>query len=440
MLTISVIGLGYVGVVCAACQADEGHSVIGVDTDKKKLKKINEGRAPIVERGRDDLINAAVKQTGNLTTTDDIQLATLNSDISFICVGTPSDKQGGLDLSYIKQVCSSLGQALTKKSKYHLIVLRSTVLPGTLLDFVKPILEKTSGLTAGKDFGLATNPEFLREGSAITDYKNPPMTLIGAIDERSAAPLKALYQNLLCETIILPAEAAELVKYSCNAWHATKATFANEIGCLAKSFGIDGRQVMETLCKDKILNISSCYMKPGFAFGGSCLPKDVRALDHFARAHHIQLPLLHAILESNRKHIYKAFSEIQKLGKNRIALLGLSFKTGTDDLRESPLVELANMLTGRGYDLQIYDPNLNKNFAANGNSHDVARTIPYPYLLRLLGDDIQEVIEFADLIIIGNAEDEFRHIIEALPKDKTILDLAGLITTQSPKKQHGICW
>ena len=212
-----------------------------------------------MERGLDDLINAAVKQTGNLTTTDDIQLATLNSDISFICVGTPSDKQGGLDLSYIKQVCSSLGQALTKKSKYHLIVLRSTVLPGTLLDFVKPILEKTSGLTAGKDFGLATNPEFLREGSAITDYKNPPMTLIGAIDERSAAPLKALYQNLLCETIILPAEAAELVKYSCNAWHATKAAFANEIGSLAKSFGIDGRQVMETLCKENIEYLKLLY-------------------------------------------------------------------------------------------------------------------------------------------------------------------------------------
>jgi GDP-mannose 6-dehydrogenase len=440
MLTISVIGLGYVGVVCAACQASEGHSVIGVDTDKKKLKIINEGRAPIIEKGLDSLINTAVKETGNLTTTSDITSATLNSDISFICVGTPSDKQGGLDLTYIEQVCSSLGKALTQKSKYHLIVLRSTVLPGTLLNFVKPILEKTSGLSAGKDFGLATNPEFLREGSAIADYRNPPMSVIGAIDDRAAAPLEELYKHLSCEIVNLPIDAAELVKYSCNAWHATKVAFSNEIGSLAKAFGIDGRKVMETVCKDRILNISDCYMKPGFAFGGSCLPKDVRALDHKARTHHIQLPLLHAVLESNRKHIYKAFSEIQKLGKNRIGLLGLSFKSGTDDLRESPLVELASILTGKGYDLQIYDPNLNESLAANGKNHDFARSIPYPYLLRLLGDDIQEVIEFADLIIVGNSEAEFRHIIDTLPEDKILLDLVGLMTTKSQKNHHGICW
>ncbi len=438
MMKISVIGLGYVGVVCAACQAMDGHTVIGVDTDEHKLDLIRQGQSPIVEKGLDDLIHSVVHDTQTLSVTSDLASAINNTDVSFICVGTPSDKQGGLELKYIEQVCQSIGTLLADKTSFHTVVIRSTVLPGTLLNVVKPIIEKSSGKKAGVDFGLATNPEFLREGSAIEDYRKPPMTVIGTIDDKSADVLSELYGDLESELVRLPIESAELVKYSCNAWHATKVAFANEIGSLAKEFGVDGREVMATVCKDHTLNISSCYMKPGFAFGGSCLPKDLRALDHEARSRHVQLPLVHAVLESNRKHIYKAFSQIQRLGLTRVGLLGLSFKAGTDDLRESPLVELASILTGKGYDLQIYDPNLAASTEAN--KRDLSSSIPFPYLLRLLSPKVQEVLDFADLIIVGNPEPEFRAILQNLPSDKHVLDLAGIMESKSNDNQHGICW
>ncbi|WP_240612739.1 nucleotide sugar dehydrogenase [Alteromonas flava] len=440
MIKISVIGMGYVGLVSATCQASDGHIVVGVDTDAAKLGLIAQGQAPIVEKDLTALLHSAVNETGNLTVTNDINAAVLATDVSFVCVGTPSDKQGGLDLSYIKQVCQQLGQAIAAKRQYHVVVIRSTVIPGTVLEVVKPALEEASGLCAGQDFGIASNPEFLREGSAIHDYRNPPMTVIGALDDRSAAPLLELYANAPGELVQLPIESAEMVKYSCNAWHATKVAFANEIGSFAKAYGVDGRQVMEVLCKDKTLNISSYYMKPGFAFGGSCLPKDLRALDHEARGRHIQLPLLHAVLESNRKHIYKAVSQIEKIGKLKVGLLGLSFKAGTDDLRESPLVELASILTGKGYDLQIYDANLNASLALQSETQDFSKYIPFPYLLRLLSDSMQEVIDFADLIIIGNPETEFSAVVTDLPAGKELLDLAGLMTSTSQGNMHGICW
>ncbi|WP_240615571.1 nucleotide sugar dehydrogenase [Alteromonas facilis] len=440
MIKISVVGMGYVGLVSATCLANDGNKVIGVDNDSSKLNLIKEGRSPIVEKGLAEMLQREVLETANLSVTSDLEEAVEQTDISFICVGTPSNKQGGLDYIYIEQVCEELGKALVQKDAYHLIVIRSTVLPGTLINIVKPIIEKSSGLIAGKDFGLASNPEFLREGTAIHDYQNPPMTVIGALDERSALTLEEVYSDTPCELIQLPIESAELVKYSCNAWHATKVAFANEIGSFAKAFGVDGREVMNVLCKDKVLNISEYYMKPGFAFGGSCLPKDLRALDHEARGQHIQLPLLHAVLESNRKHIYKAVSHIQKIGKTRIGLLGLSFKAGTDDLRESPLVELASILTGKGYDLQIFDPNLNASIGLNSDSQDFSRYIPFPYLLRLLSQNLQDVVDFADLIIIGNPEQDFKSVIENLPPDKQLLDLAGLMTSTSTENLQGICW
>lgn len=440
MIKISVIGMGYVGLVSATCQANDGHKVVGVDTDKAKLGLIAQGQAPIVEKDLDELLDNAVNQSGNLTVTTDIVQAVLATDISFVCVGTPSDKQGGLDLKYIQQACHELGAAIKAKGSYHVVVIRSTVIPGTVLDVLKPALEASSGLEAGKDFGIASNPEFLREGTAIQDYRNPPMTVIGALDERSAAALLELYAETPGEIVQLPIESAEMVKYSCNAWHATKVAFANEIGSFAKAYGVDGRQVMDVLCKDEILNISSYYMKPGFAFGGSCLPKDLRALDHEARGRHIQLPLLHAVLESNRKHIYKAVSQIEKIGKMKVGLLGLSFKAGTDDLRESPLVELASILTGKGYDLQIYDANLNASLALQNETQDFSKYIPFPYLLRLLSKNMQEVVEFADLIIIGNPEPEFKSVVAELPAGKELLDLAGLMTSTSQGNMHGICW
>lgn len=439
MSRISIMGLGYVGAVCCACQANDGHTVIGVDVNKQKLDLIASGKAPIVEAQLDDLLSVAVDK-GTLTTSSDVEYAIQNTDITFVCVGTPSDKNGGLDLTFVERVCEDIGAALKNKSEFHLVVIRSTVLPGTVMGVVKPILERTSGLVAGQDFGLATNPEFLREGTAINDYHNPPMTVIGCLDTKSEEMLTELYAGLPCKLISIPIESAELVKYSCNAWHATKVAFANEIGSLAKAFDVDGRDVMKVLCEDTVLNLSSYYMRPAFAFGGSCLPKDLRALDHSARSKHIQLPLVHAVLESNRKHIYKAYSLISKIGKTRIGLLGLSFKSGTDDLRESPLVELASILTGKGYDLQIYDPNLQSVPERLKVDSSFSRHVPFPYLLRLLNNDVDQVIDFADLVIIGNQEPEFIEIAKALPEEKHILDLVGVMEGKSQASKHGICW
>ncbi|MFC3095983.1 UDP-glucose/GDP-mannose dehydrogenase family protein [Alteromonas sediminis] len=439
MARISIMGLGYVGAVCCACQANDGHQVIGVDINEQKNKLIASGKAPIVEAQLDALLTRAVTQ-GTLTTSSDTQKAVLHSDISFVCVGTPSDKNGGLDLTYIERVCEDIGSALKEKSEFHVVVIRSTVLPGTVMGVVKPILEEMSGKQAGVDFGVATNPEFLREGTAVEDYRNPPMTVIGCLDERSESVLKDLYADLPCKLISMSIESAELIKYSCNAWHATKVAFANEIGSLAKAFDVDGRDVMNVLCEDKVLNLSSYYMRPAFAFGGSCLPKDLRALDHSARSRHIQLPLVHAVLESNRKHIYKAFSLINKIGKTRIGLLGLSFKAGTDDLRESPLVELASILTGKGYDLQIYDPNLTSVPEKMQQDDSFSRHVPFPYLLRLLNNNVEQVLNFADLVIIGNPEPEFIEIVKHLPDDKEVLDLVGVMKGRSEGNQHGICW
>jgi len=439
MARISIMGLGYVGAVCCACQANDGHQVIGVDINEQKNALIASGKAPIVEAQLDSLLTQAVEQ-GTLSTSSDTHNAVLHSDISFVCVGTPSDKNGGLDLTYIERVCQDIGDALKHKNDFHLVVIRSTVLPGTVMGVVKPILEKTSGKKAGVDFGLATNPEFLREGTAVDDYRNPPMTVIGCLDKRSEAMLSELYADLPCKLISISIESAELIKYSCNAWHATKVAFANEIGSLAKAFDVDGRDVMNVLCEDQVLNLSSYYMRPAFAFGGSCLPKDLRALDHAARSHHIQLPLIHAVLESNRKHIYKAFSLINKIGKTRIGLLGLSFKSGTDDLRESPLVELASILTGKGYDLQIYDPNLQSVPEKMQQDDSFSRHVPFPYLLRLLNNDVEQVLSFADLVIIGNPEPEFIEIAKNLPDDKQVLDLVGVMNGRSEGNKHGICW
>jgi GDP-mannose 6-dehydrogenase len=436
MADISIIGLGYVGLVCAACQSSQGHKVIGIDIDRKKRDLIASGQSPIFEKDLSQYLADGIKSS-KLTVSDDIPQSIAATEISFVCVGTPSDSQGGLELKFIKQACISIGEGLKTISHFHVVVIRSTVLPGTVLNIVKPLLEKHSGKIAGIDFGLATNPEFLREGTAIHDYNKPPMTVIGTTDSKSEHMLGVLYSNLPCELISLDIETAELVKYSCNAWHATKVAFANEIGSLAKSLGVDGRKVMNTVCADKVLNVSEYYMRPGFAFGGSCLPKDLRALNHEARNRHIQLPLLNAVLESNRKHIYKVYSQVKALGKNRIGLFGLSFKAGTDDLRESPLVELASLLTSKGFDVQIFDPNLSQILSSES---EINPRIPYPYLLRLLVDNKSDVIDFAELVIIGNKEPEFADIESNLPPQKLLLDLVGFMHTKTNKNKHGVCW
>lgn len=435
MAKICVLGMGYVGIVCAACQSNQGHQVIGVDVNPSKLNIIAQGKSPIVEKDLEPLIKSAI-DNGSLTVTEDAIEAVKSSEIIFVCVGTPSNAAGGLELKYLERVCEQIGEAIKDSTEYKVVVIRSTVLPGTTLGKIQPWLEQASGKRAGVDFGLASNPEFLRESSAVADYHEPPMTVFGCLDDKSKHALTDLYQELPAELIALNIETAELVKYTCNAWHATKVSFANEIGRVAKAVGVDGRDVMRTVCADKVLNISSYYMRPGFAFGGSCLPKDLRALTHEARHRDLQIPLLHAVLESNRKHIYKVLSHIAGLGKKRIGLLGLSFKAGTDDLRESPLVELASLLTTKGFDLQIYDPNLSKSMADN----DLEPHIPYPYLLRLLTDKVQDVVDFADVVIIGNSEAEFAEVAKQFPKDKVLFDMVGFMEGTTTDNMHGICW
>jgi GDP-mannose 6-dehydrogenase len=427
--------MGYVGIVCAACQSNQGHKVVGVDVNTSKLDIISQGKSPIVETDLEPLIKKAISG-GQLTVSDDPIEAVKSSGLIFVCVGTPSNAAGGLELKYLERVCAQIGQAIKDSDGYHVVVIRSTVLPGTTLGKIKPWLEQASGKQAGIDFGLASNPEFLRESSAVADYNQPPMTVIGCLDDKSKQSLTALYQDLPAELITLNIETAELVKYTCNAWHATKVSFANEIGRVAKAVGVDGRDVMRTICEDKVLNISSYYMRPGFAFGGSCLPKDLRALTHEARHRDLQIPLLHAVLESNRKHIYKVLSHIAGFGQKRIGLLGLSFKAGTDDLRESPLVELASLLTTKGFDLQIYDPNLRKSMADN----DLEPHIPYPYLLRLLTDNAKDVIDFADVVIVGNSEQEFAEVAKQFPKDKILFDMVGFMDGTTTENMHGVCW
>src|SRR6185295_6024893 len=353
-MNVSIFGLGYVGCVSAACLARDGHKVIGVDINPIKVEIINEGLSPIVEPGIEDLIAAAVKN-GNLSATSDSRKAVLESDLSMICVGTPGKSNGSLDLTFIKEACREVGEALASKDRYHIIVLRSTMLPGTMERTVLPALEVYSGKRAGRDFGVAVNPEFLREGSSIADFDNPPFSLIGADDEDAAAPLRKLYSRLDAPLISIGVKEAEMVKYACNCFHAVKVTFANEIGNICKAAGVDSHTVMDAFCKDTKLNLSPYYLKPGFAFGGSCLPKDLRAITHKAKEVDVEVPLLNAVLDSNRQQIERAVEMVLATGRKNIGVLGLSFKAGTDDLRESPMVTLIETLIGKGLKLAICD-------------------------------------------------------------------------------------
>lgn len=356
-MRISIFGLGYVGAVCAGCLSARGHEVIGVDVSTTKIDLINRGKSPIVEPGLEPLLEQGIR-TSRLSGTTDFKQAVLDSDVSFICVGTPSKKNGDLDLGYIESVCREIGYAIREKAGRHTVVVRSTVLPGTVKNVVIPIIEDCSGKKAGVDFGVGTNPEFLRESTAIKDYDFPPMTVIGELDAQTGDLLEEIYRELDAPIIRKSIEVAEMIKYTCNVWHAAKVTFANEIGNIAKAVGVDGREVMDVVCQDRKLNLSRYYMKPGFAFGGSCLPKDVRALTYRAGQLDVEHPMIGSIMRSNAYQVQKAFEIITAHGSRKVGLLGLSFKSGTDDLRESPLVELAEMLIGKGYELQIFDRNV----------------------------------------------------------------------------------
>lgn len=436
-MRISIFGLGYVGAVCAGCLSARGHQIIGVDVQALKIDMINSGKSPIVEPGLGELLQQGVA-SGKLRGTLDVREAVLETDISFLAPPTPSKRNGDLDVSYIEEVCRQIGQVLPQKTTRHTVVVRSTVLPGTLREVVIPTLEQYSGLKAGVDFGVAVNPEFLRESTAIKDYDFPAMTVIGELDSTSGDLLEEIYSELDAPVIRKTIEVAEMIKYTCNVWHAAKVTFANEIGNIAKAVGVDGREVMEVICEDRKLNLSSYYMRPGFAFGGSCLPKDVRALSYRAGQLDVESPLIESLMRSNAAQVRKAFDIIASYDKRKVALMGLSFKAGTDDLRESPLVELAEMLIGKGFDLSIYDSNVEYARVHGANRDYIESKIPH--VSSLLRSDFDQVVANADVIILGNGDEAFAHLVERAPADKQVFDLVGFMRKSSGPGLEGICW
>ena len=437
-MKIAVFGLGYVGAVSAACLARDGHDVIGVDPNETKVDLVNQGKSPIIEHGVQEIIEAAVT-AGKLRAVTDAGQAVRESELSLVCVGTPSEANGSLSLKFVRQVCEEIGTALALVDAFHTVVIRSTILPGTMRNTVIPILETASGLTAGKDFGICNNPEFLRESTAVSDYYNPPKTVVGAIDEKSAAPLETLYSDLPNAKIVTDIETAEMVKYVDNVWHALKVTFANEIGAIGKKLNIDSHRVMDIFCEDRKLNISPYYLKPGFAFGGSCLPKDVRALVHFSGRLDLRLPVLESIMESNRIQIDRALDLVARTECKRIGVLGFSFKAGTDDLRESPVVELVERLLGKGYELLLFDRNVNMAKLVGANREYILERIPH--LARLMVDSHDDLLRHAELLIIGNGEPEFRDIVAKRSSAQHVIDLVRIgVDDVDASGYEGIAW
>ena len=436
-MKISIMGLGYVGAVSAGCLALEGHEVIGVDPQQEKVDLVNQGRTPIIEKDIGDIIARNVAE-GRLRATTDVYSAVIESDVSIICVGTPSLGNGHIDLRYVKRVCQQIGQAL-REHRGHTVVVRSTLLPGSMRDVVIPTLEGASGWKAGLDFGVCLNPEFLREGTAVHDYFNPPKVVIGELDKGSGDVVSRLYAGMNCPLIRTDCETAEMVKYADNCWHALKVGFANEIGNICKELGIDSHKLMEIFCQDTKLNLSPYYLKPGFAFGGSCLPKDLRALVYKAKTLDVNVPILSAILPSNQEQIERGIRAVIEKGNRKIGILGFSFKAGTDDLRESPIVELAERLIGKGYDLRVYDSNVRLASIGGANRDYILNHIPH--ISRLMVSSVDEVLEHAGTIVIGNASAEFLDVPRRLGDRQTIVDLVRISETQSVAGIYdGICW
>ena len=437
-MKISVFGLGYVGAVSAGCLAQDGHEVIGVDPSRTKVDLINAGRCPIIEVDIGEIIAATVK-SGRLRATDDHEEAIKNTELSFVCVGTPSQANGNLDLKYIRRVCETIGTSLKKKTDRHTVVIRSTILPGTMHDIVIPTLEESSGKKAGVDFGVCNNPEFLREGSAVKDFSSPPKTVIGELDRASGDLLASLYAKLHAPFIRTDIETAEMVKYVDNCWHALKIGFANEIGNLCKSFSIDAHEVMKIFCQDKKLNISPAYLLPGFAFGGSCLPKDLRALAYKAKLNDLELPIMNAILPSNELQVAKGVQLITDQGHKRVGVLGFSFKAGTDDLRESPMIEVIERLIGKGYDLRIYDKNVSLASLVGANRDFILNHIPH--ISRLMVDRIEAVLEHAETIVIGNSDPAFKSVFDRLRDGQHLVDFVRITSHRSENgKYDGLSW
>lgn len=437
-MNISVYGLGYVGCVSAVCLAHLGHHVIGVDVSEGKVALVNQGKSPLVEPGLDDMLRSMVAE-GRIRATTDSDEAIENTELTLICVGTPSNGNGSLKLDFIQSVCREIGVSLSRIDRYHTIVVRSTVLPETSEGRLIPLIEQQSGRRAGADFGYAMNPEFLRESSAISDFLNPSQVIIGALDARTMSEVERLYVSLGAPVVGTSIKAAEMIKYVSNAFHALKIVFANEIGNLCKSFGADGREIMEVFCRDRQLNISAAYLMPGFGFGGSCLPKDMRALLHSAKQRDLDCPLLQAVLDSNQQQIQRGIDLVEHTGRKKIGVLGLSFKAGTDDIRESAAVPLVETLVGRGYDVCVFDPDVRLEHLVGKNKQFLERELPH--IASLMRGCVEDVVAQSEVVVLTNAHRQYRTAHKLMRDGQILIDLVGMphdgITAAS---YQGICW
>jgi GDP-mannose 6-dehydrogenase len=438
-MRISIFGLGYVGAVSLACLARDGHQVVGVDVDPDKLALLRSGKTPVVEDGMVELMGR-IAASGRVSVTADVGEAVAETDLSLISVGTPSAPNGSQDQTAIVGLARDLGRAVRRKGRGHVFVFRSTLIPGTVEDVLRPIIERESGRREGEDFHVCFQPEFLREGTSIRDYDRPPFTIVGANAEPPVARLKELFGHLDAEFHVTSIRAAEMVKYCCNNFHALKITFANETARLCEALGVDPFRVMDLVCRDRQLNISPAYLKPGFAFGGSCLPKDLRATLNMSRSRDVELPMHAGILQSNRIHIEHAIAKVLASGRRRIGMIGLSFKTGTDDLRESPLVLLAEHFIGKGLSLEIYDPDVHLSRLLGANRRFIEQHVPH--LGSLMRSELDAVIANSDLLLVGLSD---KRVFEALERhvrtDQTVLDLVNMPNRGRLRgKVQGLCW
>lgn len=439
MTRISVFGLGYVGSVSGACLAQMGHHVIGVDANPSKVALINQGLPPVIEAGLSDLL-AAVTKSGAFAATESWQDAIAGSDVALVCVGTPSSPNGSLSTDLVKRVSEQIGAALAVKREYFVVAIRSTVLPGTVERLVVPTLEARSGKKAGRDFGVCMVPEFLREGTSVKDFFHPPKTVIGELDCRAGERVASLFAGIEAPLIRTSIQVAESLKYADNAFHAVKVTFANEIGNICKAAGCDSHEVMKIFCMDTKLNLSPYYLKPGFAFGGSCLPKDLRALTYHAHSMDITTPLLDSILVSNKKQIERVVALLQGYKGSSLGFLGLSFKHGTDDLRESPILEVIETMIGKGFRVGIYDEYVSIAKLVGANKDYIQKEIPH--VSSLMRASAEELVADSDVIVVSNASDKFREILakETRP-GQVVVDLVRITAGTEVKSQyHGICW
>lgn len=435
-MCISIFGLGYVGVVCAACFARNGYKVIGVDVQQQKVNLINQEKSPIVEKGVEEIIRQQVRAK-RLSATTNPYIAVLKSDLSIICVGTPSRPSGEMSSHYLETVGKEIAEAIRIKKTYHVVVIRSTVLPGTTRNKIIPIIEKVSGKSAGKDFGICYNPEFLRETSAVDDFNNPSKTIIGEFNQKSGEIVSRLYKNLPAPIFRTTIELAEMLKYADNAWHALKISYANEIGSICKVIGVDSHQLMNIFCQDTKLNISPLYLKPGFAFGGSCLPKDLRALVSLAQRLKLKIPLLESILPSNEAHIERALQVIRDTSVKRVGILGVTFKAGTDDVRESPSVKLIEILLKEGYNVSIYDENIS--FTSLMGENQRFLLVHIPDFTNLVKDNVRDFCEAVDAFIVTQNTVTFREIVRNRRKGQIVIDLVHLEGCRQETDYYILC-